>query len=126
MERDLAAIQAKLDALDEEAEKIAVTHPEEAVVIKQRTNRLREVWEQLTAMLKVDDPIQYSFLQKFKIIFLINVIYSFLKMCIILYFCSLSIHFRFLIVVSIINFFLNNHDRIMYHVFQDVDKFINV
>ena len=31
--------QAKLDALDEEAEKISVTHPEEAVVIKQRTGR---------------------------------------------------------------------------------------
>ena len=38
MERDLAAIQAKLNSLDEEADKIAVTHPEEAVVIKQRTN----------------------------------------------------------------------------------------
>ena len=43
MERDLAAIQAKLDALEEESEKIATTHPEEAVVIQQRTDRLREV-----------------------------------------------------------------------------------
>ena len=55
MERDLAAIQAKLDALEEESEKIATTHPEEAVVIQQRTGRLREVWEQLTEMLKERD-----------------------------------------------------------------------
>ncbi|XP_023337071.1 spectrin beta chain isoform X7 [Eurytemora carolleeae] len=55
MERDLAAIQAKLDALDEEADKISVSHPEEAVIIKQRTNRLREVWDLLTAMLKERD-----------------------------------------------------------------------
>jgi len=55
MERDLAAIQAKLDALEEESEKIAVSHPEEAVVIQQRTGRLREIWEQLTEMLKERD-----------------------------------------------------------------------
>merc|ERR1719414_1469899 len=55
MERDLAAIQAKLGALEEESEKIASSHPEESVVIKQRTNRLREVWDQLTAMLKERD-----------------------------------------------------------------------
>jgi len=55
MERDLAAIQAKLDALEEESEKIATSHPEEAVVIQQRTNRLREIWDQLTEMLKERD-----------------------------------------------------------------------
>jgi len=55
MERDLAAIQAKLDALEEESEKISQTHPEEAVVIQQRISRLREVWEQLTEMLKERD-----------------------------------------------------------------------
>ena len=55
MERDLAAIHAKLESLEEEAEKISVTHPEEAIVIKQRTNRLREVWDQLSAMLKERD-----------------------------------------------------------------------
>jgi spectrin beta len=32
-----------------------VSHPEEAVVIRQRTNKLREVWELLTAMLKERD-----------------------------------------------------------------------
>merc|ERR1711962_1652311 len=55
MERDLAAIQAKLDALEEESEKIASSHPEEAVVIQQRTNRLREIWDQLTQLLKERD-----------------------------------------------------------------------
>ena len=55
MERDLAAIQSKLDALEEESEKISGTHPEEAVVIQQKTGRLREVWEQLTEMLKERD-----------------------------------------------------------------------
>merc|ERR1719510_1212211 len=55
MERDLAAIQAKLDALEEESEKIATSHPEEAVVIQQRTNRLREIWDQLEEMLKERD-----------------------------------------------------------------------
>jgi len=55
MERDLAAIQAKLDALEEESEKISTSHPEEAVVIQQRTNRLREIWDQLTEMLKERD-----------------------------------------------------------------------
>ena len=48
-------IQAKLDALDEEAEKIKATHPAEAVVIQQRSSRLREVWDQLTEMLKERD-----------------------------------------------------------------------
>ena len=55
MERDLAAIQAKLDSLEEESEKISKTHPEEAIVIQQRINRLREVWELLTEMLKERD-----------------------------------------------------------------------
>merc|ERR1719461_1034541 len=55
MERDLAAIQAKLDSLEEETEKISKTHPEEAVVIQQRINKLRQSWELLTEMLKERD-----------------------------------------------------------------------
>merc|ERR1712142_1327793 len=55
MERDLAAIKAKLSALEGEAGKIEGTHPEEAVIIQQRINRLREVWESLTEMLKERD-----------------------------------------------------------------------
>merc|ERR1719464_1503789 len=55
MERDLAAIKAKLASLESEASKIAGSHPEEAIVIQQRINRLREVWELLTEMLKERD-----------------------------------------------------------------------
>merc|ERR1719464_33467 len=55
MERDLAAIQAKLDALEEEFEKIAGTHPEEAEVVIERITKLSQSWEQLTAMLTVRD-----------------------------------------------------------------------
>jgi spectrin beta len=55
MERDLAAIQAKLHALEGEADKIRDSHPEEAEVVIERTTKLRQSWEQLTAMLKVRD-----------------------------------------------------------------------
>ena len=53
MERDLAAIQAKLQSLESEAGKIEGTHPEEAEVVMERITKLRQSWEQLTAMLKV-------------------------------------------------------------------------
>jgi len=36
MERDLAAIQAKLDSLEQEAEKISEDHPEEVDIIRER------------------------------------------------------------------------------------------
>ena len=55
MERDLAAIQAKLDALDKEAEKIGVDHPEEEALIRERTGQIRTVWDDLTQMLKERD-----------------------------------------------------------------------
>ena len=55
MERDLAAIQAKLDSLEKEAEKISDEHPEEAELIKQRIDQIREVWDQLTQLLKERD-----------------------------------------------------------------------
>ena len=55
MERDLAAIQAKLDSLDKEAEKIGVEHPEEDSVIHERLGQIRSVWENLTQMLKERD-----------------------------------------------------------------------
>merc|ERR1719433_2522828 len=54
MERDLAAIQAKLKSLEEEAAKIQASHPEAEVVIERNT-KLRQSWEQLTAMLQVRD-----------------------------------------------------------------------
>jgi len=53
MERDLAAIQAKLDALEKEADRIAEDHPEEAAVIRERIDQIRTVWEQLTQMVTI-------------------------------------------------------------------------
>ena len=50
MERDLAAIQAKLDALEGEAQSIAQDHPEEAAVIRERAEQIRTNWEELTQM----------------------------------------------------------------------------
>jgi len=55
MERDLAAIQAKLDSLDKEADKIGAEHPEEEAVIRERLGQIRTVWENLTQMLKERD-----------------------------------------------------------------------
>ncbi|XP_011882724.1 PREDICTED: spectrin beta chain isoform X2 [Vollenhovia emeryi] len=55
MERDLAAIQAKLDALEKEAEIIQKEHPEEAAVIRERITQIHLIWEQLTQMLKERD-----------------------------------------------------------------------
>lgn len=50
MERDLAAIQAKLDSLQAESEAIAATHPEEAELIKQRISQITIIWQELTMM----------------------------------------------------------------------------
>jgi spectrin beta len=55
MERDLAAIQAKLDALEKEAQLIEQDHPEEAAVIRERITQIHTIWEQLTQMLKERD-----------------------------------------------------------------------
>ena len=56
MERDLAAIQAKLDSLEHEAEKISEEHPEEVDIIKERIAQIQEVWQQLTNMVRLDIP----------------------------------------------------------------------
>ncbi|XP_076360233.1 spectrin beta chain-like isoform X3 [Tachypleus tridentatus] len=55
MERDLAAIQAKLDSLEQEAEKIQDEQPEEAEAIRVRITEIKSVWEQLTQLLKDRD-----------------------------------------------------------------------
>ncbi|ODM93367.1 Spectrin beta chain, partial [Orchesella cincta] len=55
MERDVAAIQAKLDALEKEADRISEDHPEEAALIRERIEQIRTVWEQMTHMLKERD-----------------------------------------------------------------------
>ena len=48
---DLSFAEAKLKALEEEADKIRDTHPEEAQVVMDRTAKLRKEWEELNAML---------------------------------------------------------------------------
>jgi spectrin beta len=55
MERDLAAIQAKLTSLEHEADSIENDHPEEAALIREKIVQLTEIWEQLTLMLKERD-----------------------------------------------------------------------
>ncbi|XP_076312784.1 spectrin beta chain-like isoform X3 [Tachypleus tridentatus] len=55
MERDLAAIQAKLDSLEKEAENIQKDNPEEAESIRERIVQIKEVWENLTRLLKDRD-----------------------------------------------------------------------
>ena len=55
MERDLAAIQAKLDALEKEAQLIEKDHPEEAAIIRERIVQIQTIWEDLTQMLKERD-----------------------------------------------------------------------
>ncbi|MDV3204164.1 MAG: hypothetical protein Q8893_02665 [Candidatus Phytoplasma australasiaticum] len=50
MERDLAAIQAKLDSLEAEADAIEAEHPEEAAVIRERITQITHIWEELTQM----------------------------------------------------------------------------
>ncbi|KAI8116109.1 Spectrin beta chain [Lucilia cuprina] len=55
MERDLAAIQAKLSSLGKEADSIESEHPEEAQIIRDRIAQIELIWEQLTQMLKERD-----------------------------------------------------------------------
>lgn len=55
MERDLAAIQAKLSSLEKEADAIENDHPEEAAIIRERIAQITLIWEQLTNMLKDRD-----------------------------------------------------------------------
>ncbi|CAH0560832.1 unnamed protein product [Brassicogethes aeneus] len=55
MERDLAAIQAKLNSLEKEAQSIEEEHPEEAAVIRKRIEEIQIIWERLTLMLKERD-----------------------------------------------------------------------
>ena len=55
MERDLAAIQAKLDSLESEADGIGEQHPEEAQLIRERISQIQSIWQELTMMLKERD-----------------------------------------------------------------------
>eukprot|EP00095_Tigriopus_kingsejongensis_P000631 maker-scaffold275_size226830-snap-gene-1.25 protein:Tk00631 transcript:maker-scaffold275_size226830-snap-gene-1.25-mRNA-1 annotation:"spectrin beta chain" len=51
MDRDMAAIEAKLKTLEDEANKIKDTHPDEAQIVFDRIERLRGEWTQLNEML---------------------------------------------------------------------------
>ncbi|XP_035999097.1 spectrin family protein isoform X1 [Fundulus heteroclitus] len=52
MERDLEAIQGKLDDLTKEAKKLASEHPDQAGEIQGRLAEIQEVWEELNATMK--------------------------------------------------------------------------
>ncbi|XP_064206241.1 spectrin beta chain, non-erythrocytic 1-like isoform X1 [Anguilla rostrata] len=52
MERDLEAIQGKLDDLRKEAEKLAKEHPDQAQETQARLGGIQEVWEELNATMK--------------------------------------------------------------------------
>lgn len=53
MERDLAAIQAKLDSLESEAQINEKEHPEEAAIIRERIETIQKDWEELTQMVSM-------------------------------------------------------------------------
>lgn len=55
LERDLAAIQAKLDSLNQEADRIQEEKPEEAKVIREKITQITELWQELKTMLRVRD-----------------------------------------------------------------------
>ncbi|XP_024081152.1 spectrin beta chain isoform X3 [Cimex lectularius] len=55
MERDLAAIQTKLDSLKTESDAISNMHPEESAFIKEKIKTIQTIWEELTLMLKERD-----------------------------------------------------------------------
>ncbi|XP_037324275.1 spectrin family protein isoform X3 [Pungitius pungitius] len=52
MERDLEAIQGKLNDLRNEAEKLALEHPDQAAEIQGHLEEIQEVWEELNATMK--------------------------------------------------------------------------
>uniref|UniRef100_H2ZPE1 Spectrin beta chain n=1 Tax=Ciona savignyi TaxID=51511 RepID=H2ZPE1_CIOSA len=52
MELDLAAIQAKLDNLRDEADRLSNEHPEEADEIRKKFEQMERVWQELRDMLR--------------------------------------------------------------------------
>jgi len=52
IERDLAAIQAKLDDLQEERDKLCLEHPEESDEIRNNFDKLMQVWKDLQDKMK--------------------------------------------------------------------------
>lgn len=52
LERDLAAIQAKLDSLNSEADRISDEKPEEAESIRTKITQITELWQELKMMVR--------------------------------------------------------------------------
>lgn len=52
LERDLAAIQAKLDSLQTEADRLSDKKPEEAEAIKVKIVQITELWQELKQMVR--------------------------------------------------------------------------
>ncbi|KAJ1156330.1 hypothetical protein NDU88_009054 [Pleurodeles waltl] len=52
MERDLAAIEAKLSDLQKESEKLQAEHPDQAQAIGERLGEINDVWEEMKTTLK--------------------------------------------------------------------------
>lgn len=67
LERDLAAIEAKLDHLQKESERLTEEKPEEAAVVDEKIVTLTVLWQELKQTLKVRDERlgEASELQKF-------------------------------------------------------------
>lgn len=57
MERDLAAIQARITSLEGEASAIEDEHPEEARLIRERVATIADNWDRLTQMVRLWDYI---------------------------------------------------------------------
>lgn len=53
MERDLAAIQARITSLENEASAIEDEHPDEARLIRERVHTITANWDQLTQMVSI-------------------------------------------------------------------------
>ncbi|ESN99908.1 hypothetical protein HELRODRAFT_101195 [Helobdella robusta] len=67
LERDLAAIDAKVASLQEEADKLSALKPEEAPAIQEKMDQITNLWQDLRLMLKERDEKlgEASDLQKF-------------------------------------------------------------
>ena len=53
LERDLAAIQAKLDSLNKEADRLQDEKPEEAAAIREKITQITELWQELKTMVSI-------------------------------------------------------------------------
>ena len=59
LERDLAAIQAKLDSLNKEADRLQDEKPEEAAAIREKITQITELWQELKTMVMISFKIKF-------------------------------------------------------------------